>query len=107
MLKWITGGKLDHPLADRKQARALVAELPAYEAVKALEELTRWLESLIDAEGFRLDPSTRSSTSSTPPAATITARSSAGEREADLTPVDMITAGDDFDWASYSAAPNS
>ena len=55
MLKWITGSKVDHPLADPKQAKALVAELPAYDPIKALEELTRWLESLVDAEGFKLD----------------------------------------------------
>lgn len=55
MLKWITGSKVDHPLAEPKQARALVAELPPYDPVKALEEITRWLESLVDAEGFKLD----------------------------------------------------
>jgi hypothetical protein len=55
VLKWITGGRLDHPLADPKQARTLVAELPPYDSVKALDEITRWLESLPDAEGFKLD----------------------------------------------------
>ena len=55
MLKWITGSKVDHPLADPKQARALVAELPPYDPIKALEEITRWLESLVDAEGFKLE----------------------------------------------------
>ena len=29
VLKWIVGSKVDHPLADPKQAKALVAELPA------------------------------------------------------------------------------
>jgi hypothetical protein len=55
VLKWITGGKVDHPLADMKQARALVAELPPYDSIKALEEITRWLESLAEAEGFKLE----------------------------------------------------
>jgi hypothetical protein len=55
VLKWITGGKVDHPLADPKQARAAIAELPPYDPVKALDEITRWLESLVDAEGFKLD----------------------------------------------------
>jgi hypothetical protein len=55
VLKWITGGKVDHPLADPKEARALIGELPPYDPNKALEEITRWLESLIDAEGFKLD----------------------------------------------------
>jgi hypothetical protein len=55
VLKWITGSKVDHPLADPKQARTLIAELPPYDPVKALEEIARWLESLPDAEGFKLD----------------------------------------------------
>jgi hypothetical protein len=55
VLKWITGGKPDHPLADPKQARALLADLPPYDGVKAVEEITRWLESLPDADGFKLD----------------------------------------------------
>lgn len=55
MLKWIVGSKTDHPLADIKQARALVEELPSHDYIKALEEITRWLDSLTEAEGFRLD----------------------------------------------------
>jgi hypothetical protein len=55
VLRWITGSKGDHPLADAKQARALIAELPPYDSVKALDEITRWLESLVDADGFKLD----------------------------------------------------
>ena len=55
MLKWIVGSKVDHPLADPKEARALVAALPAYDAVKSLDEITRWLQSIGQAEGFKLD----------------------------------------------------
>ena len=55
MLKWITGGKADHPLADIKQARALVAELSPSDSTRALDEITGWLESLPEAEGFRID----------------------------------------------------
>ncbi|MGZ8197197.1 MAG: hypothetical protein ACXWVP_02510 [Burkholderiales bacterium] len=55
MLKWIVGGKADHPLADIKHARELVAELPANDGVKALGDVSGWLESLVDAEGFKLD----------------------------------------------------
>src|SRR5215210_3325967 len=55
VLKWIVGSKVDHPLADAKQARTLIAELPPYDAVKALDEITGWLESLPEAEGFKLD----------------------------------------------------
>jgi hypothetical protein len=55
VLKWIVGSRVDHPLADPKQARALVAELPAHDYLKALDEITRWLESLNESEGFKLD----------------------------------------------------
>src|SRR5687768_1966979 len=55
VLKWIVGSKVDHPLADPKEAKALVSELPAQDYVKALEEITRWLESLAEAEGFKLE----------------------------------------------------
>ena len=55
MLKWIGGGKVDHPMADAKQARQLIAELPANDAFKALQEITEWLESMNQTEGFKLD----------------------------------------------------
>jgi hypothetical protein len=55
VLKWIAGSRAHHALADPKQARALVAELPAYDHFKALEEVTGWLESLVDLYGLRLD----------------------------------------------------
>ena len=55
MLKWIVGSKVDHPLADAKQARTLIAELPPNDSIKTLDEITRWLESLIDVEGLKLD----------------------------------------------------
>ena len=49
------GGKADHPLADPKRARELMAELPANNSSKALEEIVEWLESLGRTEGFKLD----------------------------------------------------
>ncbi len=54
-LKWMGGGKADHPMADAKQAQGIVAELPANDAAKALQEITEWLESLNATEGFKLD----------------------------------------------------
>jgi hypothetical protein len=47
------GGKPDHPLADPKEARRILGELPAQDPFKALEELTHWLESVTAAEQFR------------------------------------------------------
>jgi hypothetical protein len=53
LLKWIVGSKADHPLADARQARSLLSELPANDSVKALEEITAWLESLAEAERIK------------------------------------------------------
>ena len=55
MLNWIGGGKVDHPLADAKQARQLIAELPANDAAKALADITEWVETMNQTEGFRAD----------------------------------------------------
>src|SRR6185503_6277241 len=52
---WIVGSKADHPLADIKQVRALVADLPAHDYIKALDEITRWLNSVVEANSFKLD----------------------------------------------------
>ncbi len=49
------GGKVDHPMADPKRARELVSELPAGDAVKAVAEITEWLESINETAGFKLD----------------------------------------------------
>ena len=49
------GGKPDHPMADPKRARALIAEFPANDPVKSLEEVTFWLDSVMNTEGFKLD----------------------------------------------------
>jgi len=42
-------------MADEKQARQIVAELPANDSAKALLEITEWLESLNRTEGFKAD----------------------------------------------------
>jgi hypothetical protein len=55
VFKGAVAGDHNHPLVDPKQARALIAALPAYDYLKALDEITGWLESLVSADGFRLD----------------------------------------------------
>ncbi len=55
MLKLFGGGKPDHPMADPKEARRLLDDLPPHDAVKALEELSHWFESVSTAEGFRVE----------------------------------------------------
>lgn len=54
MLNWIKGSRSDHPLAEDKAARELIAELPSGDAFKMLEELSYWLESLSGAEDLKL-----------------------------------------------------
>ena len=47
------GGKPDHPLADPKEAKRLLEALPENDAVKALDELMHWMESVAAVEGFK------------------------------------------------------
>jgi hypothetical protein len=53
MLKQLFGGKPDHPMADPKEARRILDQLPAQDPFKSIEELTHWLDSVGAAEGFR------------------------------------------------------
>jgi hypothetical protein len=53
VLKWLGGGKLDHPLADEKGSKELFAALAAEEAAKAIEDICHWVESVMATEGFK------------------------------------------------------
>jgi hypothetical protein len=55
VMKLFGGGRPDHPMADPKEARRLLDDLPAQDHLKALEELAHWHESVATAEGFRPD----------------------------------------------------
>ncbi len=55
MIKLFGSGGPDHPMADAKEAKRLLDELPAQDPLKALEELGHWHESVSLAEGFRPD----------------------------------------------------
>ncbi|AXS81389.1 hypothetical protein HYN24_02535 [Dechloromonas sp. HYN0024] len=44
--------KTDHPLANAREFRKVLSELPKDNAFKALDEITGWLESLEGANGF-------------------------------------------------------
>ncbi|OGS97797.1 MAG: hypothetical protein A3K04_08470 [Gallionellales bacterium RBG_16_56_9] len=59
MISWLKkfDEKPDHPMSDVKEAKKLLADLPKDNAFKALEEVTFWLASVKDAQGFR--PETR------------------------------------------------
>jgi hypothetical protein len=52
MLKFF-GAKPDHPMADPREARRILDDVPAADAEKALDELGHWIESVQGAEGFR------------------------------------------------------
>jgi hypothetical protein len=49
MLKMFAGGRPDHPLADPKEVKRILEALPAQD-IKALEELSGWLDSLGGAD---------------------------------------------------------
>ena len=53
MLGKIFPAKIDHPMADAKEARKILAQLPAMEASLALDSATAWLESLIMTPEFK------------------------------------------------------
>ncbi len=55
MIKLFGGGKPDHPMADPKEAKRILEALPANDAARALEELEGWLDSVAEAEGFKLE----------------------------------------------------
>lgn len=56
MIGWLT--KLapvpDHPMRDLKAAQRIVDELPKGDAYKCLLELSAWIESVVQASGYRL-----------------------------------------------------
>jgi hypothetical protein len=52
-LKWLGGSKPDHPLADDKGAREVLASLPPNDAAKAIQDIRDWVESVIATEGFK------------------------------------------------------
>ena len=55
MLARFLGKKPDHPMADLKSAQALLNDLPKHDPIKALMELTDWMESITANAEFKLD----------------------------------------------------
>lgn len=49
------GKKSDHPMADIKSVQALLQDLPRHDALKSVQELTTWIESVREESEFRLD----------------------------------------------------
>jgi len=54
LLGWFNSGKVDHPLAEVKESRRTIEELPK-DTLKAMGEIAFWLDSINSTEGFRLD----------------------------------------------------
>ena len=44
-----------HPMADLKDAQAILAELPTHDPLRCAEELSRWLESVMAVDGFKAE----------------------------------------------------
>ncbi len=53
MISLFGSKKPDHPMADIKEARTLLEELPTNDALKSADELAHWLESVMAEEGFK------------------------------------------------------
>lgn len=49
------GKKSDHPMGDLKSAQQLLDEIPKNDALKALQEITVWIESVRSDDDIRLD----------------------------------------------------
>jgi hypothetical protein len=49
------GGKPDHPMADLKEAKAILQNAQNLDAVKAAEEVSHWMDSVRRVEGFKPD----------------------------------------------------
>lgn len=53
MLKWLGGGKPDHPLGDEKGLKEALSALTVADPVACLGELRDWVRSVMETEGFR------------------------------------------------------
>ena len=55
MISLFGGRKPDHPMADMKEAKKLLEELPTNDSFKCVDELGHWLESVMVEEGFKAE----------------------------------------------------
>jgi len=52
-LKWLGGGKPDHPLADDKTAKDVLSALSPNDPAKALQDIREFIETVVATEGFK------------------------------------------------------
>jgi hypothetical protein len=55
MLSWLKGDKVDHPLANAREAKKIVDGFPTKDPLKTLEDAGYWLGSVTEAPGFKVD----------------------------------------------------
>lgn len=55
MISLFGSKKPDHPMAEIKEARKLLEDLPGGDAFKCVDELTHWLQSVMAEQGFKPD----------------------------------------------------
>ena len=55
MLSWLKGDKVDHPLANAKEAQKIIDDFPFKDPWKTLEDANYWLGSVNETEGFKVD----------------------------------------------------
>lgn len=55
MIRNLFSSRPDHPLADPRELKRVIAELPLDNAFKAVDEISGWFESLQHADDFRAD----------------------------------------------------
>ncbi len=55
VMKWLSGGKPDHPLADEKGAKEVFASLKEGEPAQAIEDIRHWIGSVAATEGFKTE----------------------------------------------------
>jgi len=53
VLKIFGSSKPDHPMADIKEARKILEQIPGNDSLKAIDEMFHWLESVRTVEGFK------------------------------------------------------
>ena len=55
MLNWLKGGKVDHPLANVKDARKVIDDFPYRDPWQTVEDVNYWLASINDTPEFKAD----------------------------------------------------
>ncbi len=55
MLNWFKGDKVDHPLANARELKRIIDGFPARDPLKTLEDACYWLDSVNEADAYKVD----------------------------------------------------